>query len=179
MGREGGRAEPQRHTGGDRVLADALRDVQSPRLYLQGGQHLTKQSAGKLLEGTLQTFLMLAQISPHREQIWHELCEQFVSQMRRAINSIKRGNTEDQMVGQQPTHPTKFVCLNQLGCQLLSFEFLFFSSFCNPVSQARLCIKGNLQHIRLMLSSLKTFVWNPSFRVGVCRTRSHQREREL
>lgn len=73
--RWGGRAEPQPHTGGDRVLAGTLRELQSLRLYLQGGQHLTKQSAGRLVEGTLQTFLMLAQISPHREQIWHELCE--------------------------------------------------------------------------------------------------------
>lgn len=100
--RWGGRAEPgdtQEVTGFGR----AFRDLQSLRLYLQGGQHLTKQSAGRLVEGTLQTFLMLAQISPHREQIWHEL--------REHINSIKRGNCRLDG-GLQSAYLTAFVCLN-------------------------------------------------------------------
>lgn len=127
--RWGGRAEPRRHTGGDRVLAGALRDLQSLRLYLQGGQHLTKQSAVRLVEGTLQTFLMLAQISPHREQIWHKLCEQFNFQMHRAINSIKRGDC----ISDGGLQLTPFLCLNQFRCQFPFFQFLFFISFFNPV----------------------------------------------
>lgn len=127
--RWGGRAEPRRHTGGDRVLAGALRDLQSLRLYLQGGQHLTKQSPGRLVEGTLQTFLMLAQISPHREQIWHKLCEQFNFQMHRAINSIKRGDCRSDGGLQL----TPFLCLNQFRCQFPLFQFLFFISSFNPV----------------------------------------------
>lgn len=126
-------------------LAGAFRDLRSLRLYLQGG-HLTKQSAGRLVEGTLQTFLMLAQISPHREQIWHEL--------REHINSIKRGNCRLDG-GLQSAYLAALVCLNQLACQFPFFKFLSFSSFFNPVDQVCLCIKGNLQHIRLMQSPLK------------------------
>lgn len=143
--RWGGRAEPgdtQEVTGFGR----AFRDLQSLRLYLQGGQHLTKQSAGRLVEGTLQTFLMLAQISPHREQIWHEL--------REHINSIKRGNCRLDG-GLQSAYLAALVCLNRLACQFPFFKFLSFSSFFNPVDQVCLCIKGNLQHIRLMQSPLK------------------------
>lgn len=65
-----GKAESQRLRGGDSVfLAASLRDLEALGPYLQGGQHLTKQSAGSCLEGTSQNFLMLAQIFPHREQI--------------------------------------------------------------------------------------------------------------
>lgn len=84
-----------------------------------------------LLEAS-QPFLLLAQISPHREWIWHGWCEHFDFKMDYAINSIKGGSTADQ------THLPRSICVPESVGKPIAFLLSLFSftPSINPVYQA-------------------------------------------